>query len=265
MVGDIANVKAQVVIQEVLGLARVQYRLRELCQVIAMPHLVADVRTATDYTGSEKVPELVEADIKSQAYSKTSFDLWKNVVHLAISAEAGLKSDIDVLGLEVKSAAKELARMENSQIATEIEADSTAKSGSAWATGSNNPTDDIMAGADPIFDAGYEAKYLAMKHTQYVSLITNDLLAGFLERGTWVVDGKLPTVCGLKIIIDQNVTANKAYVIDPAAPAIILGEGPELAIEYGQDDPRFFKGYALAKFIEPSFVNTSACRVLTGI
>jgi hypothetical protein len=267
MYDDVSDLKAQVVIQEVLGLARVQYRLRELCQVIQMPKLVADIRTATDYTGSEKVPELVEADVKSQSYTKSSFSLWKNVVHLAISAEAELKTDVDILPLEIRSAAKELARMENSQIATEIEADGTASTGYAWNDKTNgvsdhDPVTDILTACEPIFAAGYEASRIAFNFTQYQDLITNTHITSLLERGSIVKTSRLPAVAGLQITIDQNISNNYVYVIDPSAPAVILGEGPEMAVRYGSDSPKFFKGYAIAKFLEPEVVIANGLRVI---
>jgi hypothetical protein len=268
MYDDVKNLAARVTIQEVLGLARPLYRLRELCTVVQMPRLTARVRTATDYTGSEKVPELHEADIKCQAYSYTDFALWKNVVHLALSKEAELKTDVDVLALEVKSAARELARMENSQIATEIEADGTSAGTSYdWSEKTNgvsnhDPITDILNACEPIHVAGYMAKVIAFNWQQYADLVANTHISSLLERGTIVKSGKLPAIVGLQIITDENITDNYAYVCDPDAPWVILGEGPELAVKYGQDSPKFFEGYAIAKFIEPEITIAGGGRVL---
>jgi len=271
MYNDVTDLKAQVVIAEVMGLARVQYRLRELCKVIQMPKLVADIRTAVDYTGSTKVPELVEADIKSQAYTKSSFDLWKNVVHLALSAEANLKTDVDILSLEIASAAKELARMENSQIASEIETNGTTKAAvGTWnakvaGVSTNDPVVDILAGAQPLFDAGYQATDVAFHFTVYSALVTNTHISSLLERGTVVRTAQLPAVAGLQITVDENITNTMAYVIDPSAPAVILGEGPTLAVKYGDESPKFFSGYAIAQFLQPKVAVANGLRVLTGV
>lgn len=265
MVNDIGDVTAQVVIKELLGLARVQYKMREICKTIAMPHLVADIRTATTYTGSEKVPELVEADIKSQAYTKTSFDLWKNVVHLAISAEAELKSDIDIMSLQIADAAKELARMENSQIATEFETDATSYDGDDWDGKTNgvsdhDPVADLLGASENIYVNGYHANRVAMNYQQYADLITNTHITSLLERGTIIKTARLPAIAGFPLLLDENISDNKCYILDTKAPAIILGEGPEMAVQYGKDSPKFFEGYAIAKFIEPSFVIANAAR-----
>ena len=263
MVDDITDVTATVIIREMLGLARVQYNLRELCRVIPMPHLVADIRTATDYTGSEQVPEMVEADIKSQAYSKTSFDLWKNVVHLAVSAESELKSDIGIMQLEIESAAKELARMENSQIKTVIEAGATSIDGDDWdgktgGVSDHDPVFDLLKASDSIFGYGYEANRVAMNHTQYVHLVTNTHITSLLERGTIVKTAILPAVAGFPLTIDNSITNDKVIVLDKNAPSTILGEGPEMVVQYGEDSPKFFKGYAVAKFLQPKVVVANA-------
>jgi len=271
MYNDVTDLKAQVVIAEVMGLARVQYKLRELCKVIQMPKLVADIRTAVDYTGTAKVPELVEADIKSQAYTKASFELWKNVVHLAISAEADLKTDVNILDLEMASAAKELARMENAQIATEIEANGTSLvTQGAWNTkvsgvSSNDPVYDMLVACQPIFDAGYQASMAAMHFRTYSELITNTHITSLLERGGVIKTAVLPALAGLQLLIDENITNTVAYIIDPSAPSVILGEGPTLAVRYGNDNPRFYKGYAIAQFLQPKVAVTNGCRVITAV
>lgn len=269
MFDDVSNLAARVTIQEVLGLARPLYRLRDLCTTVGMPRLVARLRLATDYTGQEKVPELVEADIKSQAYSVVDFNLWKNVVHVALSKEAELKTDADVLALHIKSAARELARMENSQIATEIEADGTAGptsydwSAKTSGVSDHDPMTDIMNGVEPIHVAGFEAKIIAFNFQQYADLIANTHVTSLLERGTILKTGKLPAIVGLQIITDENITDDHVYLVDPDAPAIILGEGPEMAVSYGQDSPKFYQGYAIAKFIEPQVAVANGLRVLT--
>jgi len=263
MVNDISDVTATVVLKELLGLARVQYRMRELCKVVQMPHLVADIRTATDYTGSEKVKELEEADIKSQAYTKASFNLWKNVVHLAISWEAKLKSDLDIMSLQISSAAKELARMENAQIVTEIEANATNGTGYVWDDATNGVSDhdpvfDLLSAQDTIYGNGYDADKVAMNHTQYIHLLTNTHITSLLERGSVVKTGTLPAIAGYSLTIDNGITADHVLMVDSTAPAVILGEGPEMAIKYGDDDPRFLEGYAVAKFLQPKVVVAGA-------
>ena len=82
---DISAIEAQVVMEEVLGLARPRYTLRNVCRIIPMVKLVANFDVATKLTGQEKVPPMVEAEISAEDYSRVAFDLWKNVVHVVVS------------------------------------------------------------------------------------------------------------------------------------------------------------------------------------
>lgn len=58
--------------------------------------------------------------------------------------------------------------------------------------------------------------------------------------------------------VDNGITNDHVLMVDKSAPAVILGEGPEMALEYGKDDPRFFSGYAVAKFLQPKVVVATA-------
>jgi hypothetical protein len=160
------------------------------------------------------------------------------------------------MGLQIADAAKDLARMENSQIATVIEAGATSGTGYVWDDKTNgisdhDPVFDILTAEDTIFGYGYSPNKLAMDHTQYVHLVTNTHITSLLERGTIVKTGILPAVAGYPLMIDNEITADHVYLVAKGAPAIMLGEGPEVAVQYGNDDPRFFTGYAVAKFLEP--------------
>lgn len=263
-VDEIANIEAKVVVSEVLGLAARKYNLRQMCKTIKVNNLVGDVPIATKLTGSPKVPEYVEAKISNEAYSKVVFDLWKNVVHVAISAEAQKKAAYDVLKLHVDDAARELAKMENDQIATVFET-GTALAGSDWG-GANDPSDDVMAAIAAIeaLDKGYEATHLAMHPLVYADLVSNEEVKKYLALGSVVTSGTLPEFVGLKVIRDSALTSTKAIVMAQAAPAVLLGDGPEMVEEYS-GGPAFYNGYAIAKFIEPKMVQSDAIIVLTGV
>jgi hypothetical protein len=72
----------------------------------------------------------------------------------------------------------------------------------------------------------------------------------------------MPVVNGLNILLDAQITDAYVYCIDTDGPAIYLGEGPEMAVEYGSDSPKFMKGWAVAKFLEPMFINANAARLI---
>ena len=263
-VDDITNIQAKVIATEVLGLASRKYNLRQLCKVIRLDHLIGDVPIATKLVGSTKVPEYVEARISAQSYTKTSFDLWKNVVHVAMSRESQAKANYDILKMHVDDAAREMAKMENDQIATAMDS-GTSQAGADWG-GTNDPADDVMAAITAIEDAemGWEADYMAVHPLVYADLVSNAEVKKYMELGTVVATGQLPKFCGLPILRDPGLTNTKAYVIAKNAPAIILGDGPEMVEEYN-GGPAFYDGYAIAKFLEPKMIQDDAEIMITGV
>lgn len=255
--------KARLIIEEVLGLARPQYTLRQVCRTIAMNNLTAKIPVATQLAGVAKVPELVEAPLSAQAYTELEFDLWKNVVHIAISREAQFKGQYDLMRMNVEDAAKALAKMENDQIAT-IMVGATDITGADWSADTNNPIDDIKQAVTAIQDLAYNPDYIVMDPVTYGDLISNSNITDVLERGTVAETGRLPAIFGLKIMVDVAVTDDTAIIIDSKAPAIMMGTGPTMVEKYtGQ--AAFFDGYAMGKFLEPKLVLADAIRELTGV
>ena len=95
------------------------------------------------------------------------FDLWKNVVHVVISDEARMKAAHDILRLHVEDAARELARMENKQIAEELaKAPEVAASGhwdeTSEGLSEHNPFDDLLNVFNALKAEGYEPDYAVM-------------------------------------------------------------------------------------------------------
>jgi len=145
-----------------------------------MPKLVASIDIATALTGVEKVPPMVEAEISAEAYSRTNFDLWKNVAHVVVSDEAQKKAAHDIMGTQITDAAKELARMENSQIKTIAEA-ATAVAGTDWGTQTNNPFDDIGAMMDVIEGNGFPVDFIAADPLVWLDFFSNAFTRGTVQ------------------------------------------------------------------------------------
>ena len=161
-----------------------------------------------------------------------------------------------------------MARMENSQIKTVIEAGATACTGYVWDAKTNgvsdhDPIEDLLRAEDAIFGVGYDANRVAMNHTQYIGAVTNTHITSLLERGTIVKTGILPALAGYPLIVDNSITADCVIMLDKGAPSVILGEGPEVAVTYGNDDPRFFRGYAVGKFLEPKVTVATAAQLIS--
>jgi len=115
-----------------------------------------------------------------------------------------------------------------------------------------------LKASDSIFGYGYNANRMAMNHTQYTHLVTNTHITSLLERGTIVKTAILPAVAGFPLLVDNQITDDKVIVLDKDAPSTILGEGPEMAVTYGGDSPKFFEGWAVAKFLQPKVVVANA-------
>lgn len=269
-VADIEDIEAKVVVTEVLGLARGKYKLRELCRVINMPDLLGDIPIATRLAGVKHVPPLEEAKLSKDAYAWIHFDLeayGKNVVHIAISYEAGKKKNLvgDILASNVKDAAGSIAQMENEDIASIFGDAFTEQAGADWG-GDNDPSEDILAAIATMInlDKGYEAKYLAMNPLVWADLVSNDYVRKQMERNL-MVKGEVPTYCGLKVLTDVAITPNTScFMIATDAPAFVLGDGPSMVQKYS-GNAAFYTGYAIAKFAEPKVVLSDAGIEITGV
>lgn len=230
-----------------------------------MLNLTARIDIATALTGVEKVPPLVEAEISAEAYTKVDFDLWKNVVHVVISDEAAKKAAHDIIGLHTSDAAKEIARMENSQIMTEAET-ATGVGGSDWGTTTNNPFDDIGGVMDTIEGNGYPVDFLAADPLVWMDFFSNPFVRG-TARGVELPRDKtfpIPGLPGVTGISDTALTSTIMLVGSLAAPALILGEGPTEAARY-RNERAGYTAFIIRQWLQPELVLSGAIRKLTGV
>jgi len=262
--GDIADIEAVTILDEVLGLARPDYVLRQVCRPVRMDSLTARVDIATSLTGQEKVPPLVEAEISAEAYSAVGFDLWKNVVHVVLSDEARKKAAHDILGLHVSDAARDLARMENKQIDEEMDG-ATDVAGSDWG-GANNPYDDINPVISAIEGNGYPVDAIVAHPLVWGDFFSNDDVKGTLV-GQKMPGGKVFPVPGLPGVTgysDHVCLNTSVFVVSTRAPALVFGEGPMEAARY-RDEKAGYDAYIIRQWLEPKLVLGDAIRELTGV
>jgi hypothetical protein len=269
--GDIADIEAVVILDEVLGLARSLYKLRPICRPVRMDSLTANVDVATALAGKEKVPPLVEAEISAEAYSRVAFDLWKNVVHVAMSDEAIKKAAHDILGLHVSDAARDLARMENKQIKEVAEACTEKVSGTAYSdwgavtsgVSDINPMLAIQASMQYIEGKGYEPDFVAMHPTLWGKFIQNTWVrelvhAGIASIGAAGGQFTLPGFPTVKVYVDyaltETPTATKGPLVgSTTAPALVLGEGPTEAARY-RNEKAGYEAYIIRQYLQPKLV-----------
>ena len=262
---DISAIEAVTVLDEVLGLARPQYVLRNLCRTVGIPKLTARVDIATALAGQEKVPPLVEAVIVAEAYTSVDFDLWKNVVHVALSDEAIMKVAHDIMGMNVSDAARDLARMENKQI-DEILDTATDVAGSDWGDTTKNPYNDIVGVMSTIGGAGYAVDAIAAHPLVWGDFFGNPFVKGQL-KGEVLPGGKIfdvPGLPGVRGYSDFQLLSTSAFVLSTSAPAVVLGDGPTEAAKY-RNEPAGYDAYIIRQWLEPKLVLSNAIRELTGV
>ena len=266
---DISEIESVTVLDEVLGLARPQYNLRDMCRMIRMASLTQRIDVATGLTGQEKVPPLVEAEISAQAYTPVNFDLWKNVVPVALSDESVKKAAHDIMNLHVNGAAKDLARMENKQIKEIAEACTEKVSGTAYSDWSamtsgvsdTNPLVAILASMNYIRGKGHEPNFMAMHPTLWMKFITNTHIHGMVKSGLMSPALKQLTLPGyptVKVLIDAALTETPTASLGPlvgssSAPALVLGEGPTEAAKY-RNEPAGYYAHIIRQWLEPKLV-----------
>ena len=269
---DISDIEISVVLDEVLGLAWPQYTLRNICRVIPMDNLVMRLDIATKATGHEKVLPLEEADIKKNAWSTVSFDLWKNIVHMPFSDEAIKKAAHDVMAVGMLNAAREIPRMEDSQIKTIVEAATNTSAGSDWGTvtsgrSANNPYTDILTAIEMIEGTnGFEPTHMAAHPLVWMDFFGNDFVKGQLQ-GIVLPGGKvfdLPGMPGMRGVSSWSLTSTQALVVSATAPAVVLGKGPTEMADY-RNEVAGYDAFILRDWMEPKIVQQEAIYELTAV
>jgi len=262
---DISAIEAVTILDEVLGLAVPQYVLRNVCRPVRMDSLTARVDIATALAGKEKVPPLVEAELSAEAYSKVDFDLWKNVVHVAISDEARKKAAHDILGLHVSDAARDLVRMENKQIDEALDG-ATDVAGADWGDTTKNPYNDIVPAMATIEGAGYPVDAIVANPLVWGDFFGNPFVKGQLQ-GQVMPGGRifnLPGLPGVRGYSDFACLSTIAFVLSTSAPALVMGEGPVEAARY-RDEKAGYDAYIIRQWLQPKLVLAAAIRELTGV
>lgn len=269
---DISDVQAVTILQEVLGLARPQYNLRQICRVIPMDQLTMRVDIATKLAGQEKVAPLEEAEISKDAYEAVNFDLWKNVVHVAAADETQMKAAHPVLRISIEDGGRDLSRMENKQIAEVAEADISEKvSGTAYSdwgavtsgVSDTNPFTAIEASIVEIQGEGYPVDFMAMHPTIYSKFMLNTWVRELVKAGMATLDPnggsfRLPHRPQIRVVTDDALTETPTASIGPIigssrASGLVLGEGPTMAAQY-RNEPAGYDAYIIRQWLEPKVV-----------
>ncbi len=234
-----------------------------------MAKLTARVDVATAITGVEKVPPLTEAEIRAESYTNVNFDLWKNVVHVVVSDEASMKAAHDIMALQTSDGAKELARMENAQIAAEL-AKATETSGADWGSDSNDPFQDLTPVIAAILGKGYSPSHIAMHPLVWADFISNENVQKYVQAGMLTIPREqrgtlsLPVFPELEILVDSTLLSTSCFVVASQAPALVLGEGPTESAKY-RNEPAGYNAFIIRQWLQPQLVLADATREITGV
>ena len=275
-ISDISAVNIAILLQEILGLQRPVYNLRNVCRVINMNELKATIPIFTKPTAQEKVPPLTEASLEAAGWTSLTFSLWKNVTHIVVSDEVQKTANVDIFGTQTRDAAGALAASENNQIAAALDAgtESQEVAGSDWGTitsgrSANNPYKDIIGVMVTIATGGFRPNAIVAHPTGWAAFFGNDFVKGQLagavypdlsKGGGFPVPG-LPGVTGYSDFFMTPTTS--AYVLDTVS-GVILGAGPTEAARYRNEEAGY-DAFIMRQWLQPQIGVAAAIAELEGI
>jgi len=271
IVVDVSTIQASNVLEQLLGLAEQQYKLDACCTVQSAPNLLLRVDADTMGYGQEKVGFLEESEIVDEEFAAVNYDLWLNEVHVVVEDKAAKQAAHDLMAFKVAKAAKRLARMRNSQIATELHTATEIATGQEWDDMTNgvsdhNPLEKITYAITVIECNGFPVNFMAVSPTNWAEFLANTKVAAMVQAGL-LNAGATPSISlpgwpTVKVIVDCAITEGLAIV--GSSDAIILAEGPTETVKYRNELKRY-TGFVTRQYMQPEIVEAGAIRELTGI
>jgi hypothetical protein len=271
----ISTTKALNILDRVLGLQTRSYFLELAVTKIPAPQLVFTVDTMTDGSVQAKVPEMLEADLISHSESRSTQTLFKNVGHIAESEEAQMMASHNTMALRQDKTIRDMARLLNAQIATEMETATDVGAGdwgaldATYFVSNRNPAGDIQGVVTTIRGNGFNVDYMAMHDRPATDFLTNDHIKGKGAQspgfGTEIMalNQNVINVTGFPtLIIDQAKTATIATV--GSRDAVWLGDGPTIVANY-ENVQAGFRGWLIKSWKFPYLSQAGAIRDLTSV
>lgn len=271
----ILQTKALNILDRVLGLQTRSYFLELAVTKIPAPQLVFTVDEYAEGSVQAKVPEMLEADLISHTETRTTKTLYKNVGHIAETEEAQMMASHNTMALRQDKTIRDMARLLNSQIATEMET-ATDVSGSDWGAldatyfvNSANPSTDIQGVVTTIRGNGFNVDYMAVHDRVATDFLTNTHIRGQGGQGpaygqtVMALNQNVINVPGFPtIIVDQAKTATIATV--GSKDAVWLGDGPTIVANY-ENVQGGYRGWMIKSWKFPYLSQAGAIRDLTGV
>jgi hypothetical protein len=259
------------ILDRVLGLQVRDFFLQTVVTPVPSPQLVFTVDEYEEGSVQGKVPELDEAELISHTETRVTKILYKNVGHIAISEEADMMGSHPTMQLRQDKTMKDMARLINTQIATEM-ALATDATGTDWGILSGDPPDNTfnpMSDISPVMTTiegnGFNVDYIAGHDKPITELLTNKFIRGRgnVGVGTDVLSSHNPVESGLPPIVkDQALPITTALV--GSKDAVWLGQGATAVANYVNDQAGF-RGWLVKQWWLPYLAQAGAIRELTGV
>jgi len=271
----ISQTKALNILDRVLGLQTRSYFLELAVTKVPAPQLVFSVDAYSEGSVQAKVPELLEADLISHSETRTTKTLYKNVGHIAESEEAQMMASHNTMALRQDKTIRDMARLLNSQIATEMET-ATDVSGNDWGAldatyfvNTKNPAADIQGVVTTIRGNGFNVDYMAVHDRVATDFLTNTHIRGQGGQGpaygqtVMALNQNVVNVPGFPtIIIDQAKTNTIATI--GSKDAVWLGDGPTIVANY-ENVQGGYRGWMIKSWKFPYLSQAGAIRDLTSV
>lgn len=265
---DVVNVLAEMVNTELRN-----FVLDQALTTIGTPQLNLRVDTWTRFINSQGVPEGEPALTKRPGVSRTSFDLTKDVGHIAFSDEAQLRAVHDLFKQAIDTAVTDMKRIRSNKIATELET-ATAVSGGNWSTittGDHNdtaPQSNLGTVADTVFANNGAANIITSHDKVWRAFTMSFYVKGLLQAiplpdiSLAKVITNVPGMPGMNWYVDNEHTATLATLFDKAA--VYLMDGPKRVAQYRLEQEGI-DGYVIRDWNLPKIVVGGRIRKLTGV
>lgn len=229
-----ADLRAENVSRIVTGFALQAYKLKQLCMVSKSSSWIESYykETKTELTGGlgsavKGVPRLANFPYGEVSWTKVSSYLEKYGMEGVISWEDAITNNIDVVARTLLRVGRAVAYAVDTQIEAAIAGASgintfALTAGYEWdsATIANrDPVKDILTAIQYLRADNYDALngngYLVVNGTDYTNIISNSKVVNnpSFKTADVVSNGVVGQICGLKILVSEAVTADKAYVV----------------------------------------------------
>lgn len=224
------------ILAETMGRDTRVYSLEQVVSRAQTPGLSLSIDSWSGFGISRDVPEGVEPLPQKGKYVRQEYLMGKDVAHVAITDEAGYRSDRDLMAEHIQHAQNEFRRTHNLKIAIALES-APQESGTDWSAldgggfhYSANPAEEIGVLIDLIEENQGVADVIASHSTAFRKYLQNGKIAGItapaatVTTGTKLVANPPSLPPGTTWALDNLKSKDVVTVFDRRA--VIFAQGP---------------------------------------